>query len=112
MNLMVNRFLDECSLTEKTSGSIINTIDWEIQEPSEETSMMLWVSNHPMPFNDANEVQEPPVEVLDVQTRGISQMVQTNPTTTQLSRGNQAIVRPKPLFPSQKNPTNIYTGRS
>jgi hypothetical protein len=38
-----------------------------------------------------------------------SQPFQSNPTTTQLSPGKQAVDRPKPLFSSQNNPTNIHT---
>jgi hypothetical protein len=68
MNLMENRFLDECSLSEPHTSSEINAIDQEIQEPPEETSMLLWDSNHLMPFNDVDEVQGPPTEVLGVQT--------------------------------------------
>jgi hypothetical protein len=68
MNLMANRFLDECSLTEQPSGSTINVTDQESQEPPEETTMLLWDSNHPIPFNDVVEVQGPPAEILVVQT--------------------------------------------
>jgi hypothetical protein len=71
--------------------------------------MILWDSNHLIPFNDVAEVQEPPTEFLDVHTRGRSEPVQTNPTTTQLSRGNQEVDHSKPIFSSQKNPTNIHT---
>jgi len=56
MNLMANRFLDELSLTKQPSGSIINAIDQESQEPPEETTMLLWDSNHLMAFNDVAEV--------------------------------------------------------
>jgi hypothetical protein len=68
MNLMENRFLDECSLTEQPSSSKINSIDQESQEPPEETTMLLWDSNHLMPFNDVAEVQGPPTKILVVQT--------------------------------------------
>jgi hypothetical protein len=64
MNLMANQFLDECSLTEQPSSSATNAIDQESQEPLEETTMLLWDSNHLMPFNDVTEMQGPPVEVL------------------------------------------------
>jgi hypothetical protein len=36
----------------------INSIDQESQEPPEETTMLLWDSNHLMPFNNAVEVLE------------------------------------------------------
>jgi hypothetical protein len=56
MNLMPNRFLDEFSLTEQPSGSAISVTDQESKEPLEETTMLLWDSNHPIPFNDIVEV--------------------------------------------------------
>jgi hypothetical protein len=87
----------------------IGVIDQESQEPPEETAMLIWDSDHPIPFNDVTEVQGPPAEILAIQTRSKIQPVQSNPTTTQLSRGNQAVDHPKPLFSSQKNPTNIHT---
>jgi hypothetical protein len=71
--------------------------------------MLLWDSNHLMPFNDAAEVQGPPTKVLIVQTRGRSQLVQSNPTTSQLSRGKSTTNHPKLLFSPQRNPTNIHT---
>jgi hypothetical protein len=37
------------------------------------------------------------------------QPIQSNPTTTQSSRVNQVANHPKPLFSSQRNPTNIHT---
>jgi hypothetical protein len=71
--------------------------------------MLLWDSNHLISFNDVAEVKEPPAEVLAMHTQGRSQPVQTNPTTTQFSRGNQVADHPKPLLYSQNNPTNIHT---
>jgi hypothetical protein len=82
MNLMANCFLDELSLTEQPSSSEINFINQESQEPPKETIMLLWDSNHLMPFNDVVEVHGPPTEVLVVQMRGTSQSVQINLTTT------------------------------
>jgi hypothetical protein len=43
--------------------------------------MLLWDSNHLIPFNDIAEVQEPPAKFLAAQMQGRSQLVQTNPTT-------------------------------
>jgi hypothetical protein len=68
MNLMANRFLDECSLTKQPSGSEIGVIDQESQEPPEETSMLIWDFDHLIPFNDVFEVQGPPTEIMDIQT--------------------------------------------
>jgi hypothetical protein len=66
MNLMANRFLDEYSLTEQPSSLTINVIDQESQEPPKETTILLWDSNHMMPFKDATEVHGPPAEFLVV----------------------------------------------
>jgi hypothetical protein len=109
MNLMAKRFLDECSLTKQSSSLEINAIDQESQERTEDTTMPLWDSNHLMPFNDTVEVKEPHAEVLVVNTRGRSQPVQINPTTTQLSRGKPMIDHPKPLLSPQRNPISIHT---
>jgi hypothetical protein len=68
MNLMANWFLDEFSLTEQSSGSSMNIADHEEVDPLEETTMLLWDPHLAMPFEDLFEVQEPPVEVLVVQT--------------------------------------------
>jgi hypothetical protein len=68
MNLMANRFLDEVSLTEQSSRSVMNTIDQKEVYLPEETTMFIWDHDLPMPFDDLFKVQEPPVEVLVVQT--------------------------------------------
>ena len=69
MNLMANRFLDEVSLTEQLSSSAMNIVDQEEFDPLEETTMLIWDPDLPMPFDDLFEDQEPPAEVLVVQTR-------------------------------------------
>jgi hypothetical protein len=65
---MANRFLAEVSLTEQSSGSSMNIFNQEEIDPPEETSMLIWGLDLPMPFDDLFEVQEPPAEVLVVQT--------------------------------------------
>jgi hypothetical protein len=62
------RFLDEVSLTEQSSGSVMNIVDQEEVDPPEETTMLIWDPDLPMPFDDLFEVQEPPAEVLAVKT--------------------------------------------
>jgi hypothetical protein len=42
MNLMANQFLEEFSLTEQSSISMVNIVDKEEVEQPEETSMLLW----------------------------------------------------------------------
>jgi hypothetical protein len=73
MNLMANRFLDEVSLTEQSSGSVMNIVEKEEVDPPEETTMLIWDPDLPMPFDDLFEVQEPPAKVLVVQTRSRGQ---------------------------------------
>jgi hypothetical protein len=68
MNLMAKLFLDEVSLTEQSSESTMNIADKEEVDPPEETTMLIWDPHLPMPFDDLFEVQEPPAEVLIVQT--------------------------------------------
>jgi hypothetical protein len=67
---MANWFLDEVSLTEQSSdaGLAVNISDQEEVDPLKETTMLLWDPDLPMPSDDIFEVQEPPAEVLDVQT--------------------------------------------
>ena len=67
MNLMANRFLDEVSLIEQSSGLDMNIVDQEEDDPLEETTMLIWDLDLPMPSNDLLEVLEPPAEVLPVQ---------------------------------------------
>jgi hypothetical protein len=98
MNLMANRFLDEVSLTEQSSGSAVNIVDQEEVEPSEETTMLLWDPDLPMPPDDVFEVQEPPAEVLDVQTRSKGQPVSNDLTIVQSSRGKQKPITRKHLL--------------
>jgi hypothetical protein len=71
--------------------------------------MLIWDFYHSIPFNDVDEVQGPSTKILAIQMRSKSQHVQSNPTTTQSSQGNQVIDRPKPLSSSQNNPINIHT---
>jgi hypothetical protein len=82
MNLMANWFLDEVSLTEQSSSSHMNVVDQEEVDPPEETTMLIWDPDLPMPFDDLFEVQEPPAKVLAVQTRSRGQLVSNNLTTT------------------------------
>jgi hypothetical protein len=86
---MVNRFLDEVSLTEQSSGSVVNITNQEEIKPPEETSMLLWDPNLSMPLNDVFEAHEPPAEVLAIQTQSRCQSFQNNPTIVQSSRGKQ-----------------------
>jgi hypothetical protein len=112
MNLMANRFLDEVSLTEQSNGSAVNIVDQEEVESMEETTMLLWDLDLPMPPDDVFEVQEPPTEVLAVQTQSKGQPVSNDLTIVQSSRGKQTVDHSKAPFVSQKNPINIHTRES
>jgi hypothetical protein len=57
MNLMSNQFLDKFSLTEQSSSSTMNIANKEEVDPSEETTMLLWDPDLPMPSDDIFEVQ-------------------------------------------------------
>jgi hypothetical protein len=57
MNLMANQFLDEVYLIEQSSNSTMNIADPEEVDPLEETTMLLWDPNFPMPSDDIFEVQ-------------------------------------------------------
>jgi hypothetical protein len=68
MNLMANQFLDEVSLTEQSSSLAMNIVYQEEVDPPEEIAMLIWDPDLPMSFDDLFEVQEPPIEVLAMQT--------------------------------------------
>jgi hypothetical protein len=68
MNLMANRFLDEVSLTEQPSGSVMNVVDQEENDPLEDTTMLIWDPDLIMPSDDLFESQETPAEVSVVKT--------------------------------------------
>jgi hypothetical protein len=110
MNLMANQFLDEVSLTEQSSDSSRNIVDQEEVDPLEETTMMIWDPNLPMPSDDVFEVQEPPTEVLDMKTRSRGHLVSNDLAHT--SRGKQTVDHSKESCVTQRNPINIHTRES
>jgi hypothetical protein len=109
MNLMANQFLDEVSLTEQSSDSTINIADQEEFDPLEETTMLIWDLDLPMSSDDLFEVQEPPLEVLDVKTQSRGQPVSKNLSIAQTSRGIPTSDHPKAPFSPRRNPINIHT---
>jgi hypothetical protein len=98
MNLMANSFLDEVSLTEQPSGSVMNVVDQEEIDPPEDTTMLIWDPDLIMPSDDLFQVQEPPAEVSVVQTRSKGPPVSKDPTTTQTREGKQLSITRKHLF--------------
>jgi hypothetical protein len=74
--------------------------------------MLIWDLDLPMPSDDLFEVQEPPVEVLAVQTRSRGQPVSNDLTTTPISGGRPAPDHLKAPFSPLKNPINIHTQES
>jgi hypothetical protein len=63
MNLMANRFLDEVSLTEQPSSSVMNIVDQEEVDPPRDTTMLIWDPDLIMPSDDLFESQDQPMEV-------------------------------------------------
>jgi hypothetical protein len=112
MNLMANQFLDEVSHTKQSSRTTMNIVDQEWVDLLEETSMLLWDPDLPMPSEDLFEVQEPPIEVLDVKRRSRGQPVSNDLTISQTLRGKQTSDHPKEPFFSQRDSINIHTQES
>jgi hypothetical protein len=112
MNVMANQFLDEVSLTEQSSSSAMNIFDQEEVDPPEETTMLIWDPDIPMPFDDLFVVQEPPVEILVMKTQSRGQPISNNLTTTQNSRGKPTLNHSKSPFSPQINPISIHTRES
>jgi hypothetical protein len=52
MNLMANQFLDEVSLTEQPSSSVMNVVDQEEIDPPKDITMMIWDTDLIMPSDD------------------------------------------------------------
>jgi hypothetical protein len=71
--------------------------------------MSIWDPDLPMPFDDLFKVQEPPAEVLAVQTRSGGHPVLNDLTTTQTLRGKPTLDLLKTPFVPQRNPINIHT---
>jgi hypothetical protein len=112
MNLMTNWFLDEVSLTEHSSDSVMNLVDQEEIYLPEDTSMLIWDPNLIMSFDDLFEVQKAPAEVSVVQTRSTGQIVSNDLTTTQTSGGISTSDHLKEPFDPRRNPMNIHTRES
>ena len=109
MNLMANWFLDEVSLTKQSSGSVMNIVDQEEVDPLEETTMMIWNPDLPMPSDDLFEVEEPPIEVLAVQTQSRGQPVSNDLTMTQILGWRPSPDHPKEHFSLKKPYKHPYT---
>jgi hypothetical protein len=112
MNLMANRFLDEVSLTEQSSESVVNIVDQEEIELPEETTMLVWDPDLSMPSDDVFDVQEPPGKVLVVKTHSKGHPFSNDLTIVQSSRGKPTTDHLKASFVSQRNPINIHTRES
>jgi hypothetical protein len=76
-------FLDGCALTEKPGDQASNTTENEVSEPPEQTTMVLWDINHMSPSDDPTEEEEPPNEILVVQTRSKGPITQNQPIIAQ-----------------------------
>jgi hypothetical protein len=109
MNLMVNRFLAEVSLTKQSSGSDVNIVYQEEVDPPEDTAMLIWYPNLPMPSDDLFEVQEPLTKLLAMQTRSRGQTVSNDLTTAPTSGGRPTPDHPKSPLSPRRNIINIHT---
>jgi hypothetical protein len=68
----------------------MNIVDREEVDPLEETTMLIWDPDLPMPSDDLFEVQEPPTEVLVVQTHEVGvNLPQTTSPRPKLREENQ-----------------------
>jgi hypothetical protein len=109
MNLMSNQFLEEVSLTKQSSSSAMNIVDQAEVDPSEETIMLIWDLDLPIPSDDLFEVQEPPIEVLAMEMRSRRHPVSSDLAVSHTSMGKETSDHPKEYFVSQRNPMNIHT---
>jgi hypothetical protein len=82
MNLLANRFLDGCSLTEQSNDHTSNTTENEVSEPPEKTTMVLWDVSHMSSFDNPIEEEELP-KILAVQTRSKGPIMQNQPVIAQ-----------------------------
>jgi hypothetical protein len=98
MNLMANQFLDEVSLTEQPSSSVMNIVDQEEIDPPQDTTMLIWDPDLIMPSDDLFESQESPVEVSVVKTCSKGPPVSKDITATQTSRSKTTPITRKHLF--------------
>jgi hypothetical protein len=109
MNLMANRFLNKVSLTEQSSGSVINVASQEEIDPPEYTIMLIWDLDLIIPSDDLFDSQEPPTKVLVVQTRSKGQLFSSDLSTTQTLGGRSTPDHSKAPFSPYKNPVSIHT---
>jgi hypothetical protein len=98
MNLMASRFLDELSLTEKSNTSSMNIFDEEQISPPEETTMLIWDPNPPMPSDDLFEVQEPPQKSWLCKHEVVVNLSQTTLLQPKFWEGYQLSITLKHLF--------------
>jgi hypothetical protein len=74
--------------------------------------MLIWDPDLPIPSDDLFKVQEPPAEVLVVQTRSRGQPISNDLTTTQNLGGKPTPDHLKAPFVHRRNPINIHTRES
>jgi hypothetical protein len=112
MNLMANRFLDEVSLTEQPSGSVMNVVDQEEIDPPEDTTMLIWDPDLIMPSDDLFEFKNHPQRsrLCKCEVRvHLSQKILLLPKL----RGEESTPdHPKAPFSPRKNPISIHTRES
>jgi hypothetical protein len=112
MNLMANRFLDEVSLTEQPSSSVMNIVDQEEVDPPRDTTMLIWDPDLIMPSDDLFESRDQPVEVSVIQTRSKGPPGSKDTDATRASQSKLNPDHPKTSFALGKNPISIHTQES
>jgi hypothetical protein len=112
MNLMANRFLDEVSLTEQPSISVMNMDDQEEVDPPRDTSMLIWDPNLIMPFDDIFESREQPMEFSVIQMHSKGPPDSKDIDATRASQSKLNLDHPKLSFALGKKPISIHTQES
>jgi hypothetical protein len=82
MNLLANRFLDGCALTEQPNDQTSNTVENEVNEPPEKTTMVMWDVIHTSSYDIPIEEEEL-LEALAVQTRSKGPIMKNQPIIAQ-----------------------------
>jgi hypothetical protein len=95
-------FLDEVSLTEQPSSSVMNIVDQEEVDPPRDTTMLIWDPDLIMPSDDLFESREQPVEVSVIQTRSKGHPGSKDTDATQASQSKLNPDHPKHLSLSVK----------
>jgi hypothetical protein len=93
MNLLANRFLDGCALTEQPNDQTSNTTENEVSEPPEKTTMVMWDVIHMSSYDSPIEEEELQ-KLLAVQTRSKGPIMQNQPVIAQAPKRSEKKLPP------------------